>query len=133
MKAKPIIMSENGTDVQVEPALATHIKIHLPGPCGILYVPVIIKGQREGTGKWTWNGSIDKPTLKPSVLTQSGHFAPQFEKDDSCWCKYYKEHPEETPVYHCYRCHTWINDGKVQFLNDSTHEFKGQTLDLIDV
>jgi hypothetical protein len=30
-------------------------------------------------------------------------------------------------------CHTWINDGKVQFLGDCTHEFAGQTLDLLDV
>lgn len=30
-------------------------------------------------------------------------------------------------------CHTWINDGKVQFLSDCSHEFAGQTLDLLDV
>src|SRR6266404_966629 len=111
MKAKPIIF-ESGSYVQVEPELATHVKIHLPGPSGERFLPIIIKGRREGTGKWTWNGDVDKPTLKPSILTQSGHFDPS-QKDRPCWCSYYKEHPEETPVFHCFCCHTWINDGKV--------------------
>lgn len=30
-------------------------------------------------------------------------------------------------------CHTWITDGKAIFLNDCTHEFAGQTLDLLNV
>jgi hypothetical protein len=93
----------------------------------------MIKGTRQGTGKWTWNGDMEKPDFKPSLLTQSGHFAPQFKEGDSCWCTYNKEHPNETPSFHCYRCHTWINDGKVIFLDDCSHELKGQTLDLIDV
>lgn len=132
MKAQPITF-ENGTVIPVEPARATHIKIQLPGPSGTMCLPVMIKGTREGTGNWTWNGDIERPTLKPSVLSQSGHFAPEFKSGDSCWCKYYDEHPKETPVFHCYRCHTWINEGKVQFLNDSTHELAGQTLDLIEL
>jgi hypothetical protein len=131
MKAKPVIF-DNNAYIQVEPARATHIKIHLPGPSRIMFIPVMIKGQREGTGKWTWNGDTERATLKPSVLTQSGHFDPS-QKDKACWCTYYKEHPEETPVFQCYRCHTWINDGKAQFLPDSSHEFSGKTLDLIDV
>jgi len=32
------------------------------------FVPVQIKGTREGTGNWTWNGDVDYPTLKPSLL-----------------------------------------------------------------
>lgn len=31
------------------------------------------------------------------------------------------------------RCHTWINDGQAQYLEDSTHEFAGKTLDLLEV
>jgi hypothetical protein len=89
---------------------ATHVKIHIPGPAGELTLPVIRHGTRQGTNCWTWNGSIDAPTLKPSVLSQGYN-------GDSVK----------------YRCHTWINDGKAIFLDDCSHELKGQTLDLLDV
>jgi hypothetical protein len=133
MKAKAIII-DNMAYVQVDPSRATHVKIKLPGPVGEMFLPVIIKGPREGTGKWTWNGDIENPTFKPSILTQSGHFAPGFDPEkDSCWCKYYAENPDETSRYHCFRCHTHINDGKVHFLGDCTHELKDRTLYLLDV
>lgn len=131
MKAKPVILDDDAY-VEVEPTRATHVKLKLPGPSGEMLLPVIIKGQREGTGKWTWNGDTEKPTLRPSVLIQSGHFAPGFKQGDSCWCTYFKAHPDENPVLHCFRCHTWINDGQAQFLPDSSHEFSGQTLDLFE-
>jgi hypothetical protein len=98
MKAKPFVF-DNNAYVQVEPSKATHVKIHIPGPSGTLFVPVMIKGSREGTGKWTWNGDINKPTLKPSILTQRGHFAPGFKEGDSCWCKYNAQHPDNQHFY----------------------------------
>lgn len=131
MKAIPVRF-KNGEAFQVEPDKATYIRIHLPGPSGVMFIPVIIKGTREGTGKWSWNGDTEKPTLMPSVLTQSGHFEPS-QTSSPCWCNHYKEHPDKTPVFQCFRCHTWINAGRAQFLSDSTHEFAGQTLDLLDV
>jgi hypothetical protein len=131
MKAQPIIF-DNQAYVQVEPERATHVKIRLPGPSGVLFIPVMIKGTREGTGRWTWNGDIEKPTLRPSVLTQCGHFDPHFKAGDSCWCTYNKEHPNEPSPFYCFRCHTWINDGKAQFLPDCSHELVGKTLDLLD-
>ena len=30
-------------------------------------------------------------------------------------------------------CHSFVNDGQVQFLDDCTHELAGQTLLLLDV
>ena len=30
-------------------------------------------------------------------------------------------------------CHSWIKDGKVEFLLDSTHNNAGKTLDLLDI
>ena len=132
MKAKPVIF-DNMAYIQVSPEKATHVKLKLPFPTGEMFIPVMLKGTREGTGKWTWNGDTKNPTLRPSLLVQSGHCAPSFKPEDSCWCKYYAAHPDETPVFHCFRCHTWINDGQAQFLPDSTHEHAGKTLDLLDV
>ena len=131
MKALPLAFVATEL-VQVEPAQATHLRIWLPGPVGLLTLPVQIKGTRAGTGNWTWNGDVEKPTLRPSVLTQSGHFAPQFDPENhSCWCKFNAEHPGEAPAFHCYRCHCWVTDGKAQFIDDTTHEFRGKTVELL--
>lgn len=132
MKSKSIRI-ENGQEIEWEPENATHLKLHLPGPAGVISLPVIVRGTREGTGCWSWNGSIESPTLKPSLLLTSGHFASGFKAEDSCWCKYNAQHPDETPHFHCYRCHTHINDGKAHFLDDCSHEFKGQILDLLNL
>ena len=83
---------------------ATHITLNIPGPTGVLTLPVIQKGTREGTGCWSWNGSTEAPTLRPSVLTNG----------------------------HNFRCHSWISDGQAQFLADSSHEYAGKTLDLLE-
>lgn len=29
-------------------------------------------------------------------------------------------------------CHSYVTDGKIQFINDSTHNLKGQIVDLPD-
>jgi hypothetical protein len=103
MKSIPL-KSFCGNLVQCEPDEATHLKIRIPGPTGELSIPVMIKGDRAGTGNWTWNGSVETPTLKPSLLTQG----------------------------HNFRCHCFVNDGKVQFLMDCTHEHIGKIMDLLE-
>lgn len=81
---------------------------------------------------WTFNGNAERPTFSPSVLVRSGHFAPHF--DGHCWCTFYKENPPEpgeTP-FACSVCHTFVTDGRIQFLGDCTHALAGQTVDLPD-
>ena len=134
MKAKPVKYIEGSGYVDVTAAEATHLLLHLPGPSGQMHLPVQIGGTRAGTGNWSWNGDCEKPTVRPSVLIRAGHYAAHFDKErDTCWCKYNAEHPGETPVFHCFQCHTWINDGVVQFLGDCTHELAGQSLPLLDL
>lgn len=104
MKAKPLkILVGRYVPCPVEEA--THVKIHFPGPSGELVLPVIRHGTRDGTPNWTWNGSTDKPTLRPSVRTQGAD----------------------------YLCHSWVSEGQAQFLPDSTHEHAGKTRDLLEV
>jgi hypothetical protein len=64
-----------------------------------------------GKPRWGWNGSFDAPTFTPSLLTWWGE--------------------EGTERYH--RCHSFITDGKIQFLDDCTHALKGQTVELPDI
>lgn len=91
------------------PTEATHLQICLPGPSSYRILPVIISGSRKGTPCWTWNGSVDNPTLKPSLLTKCS----DADGNDVV-------------------CHSYVTDGKVRFLGDCTHEFAGQTLDMLD-
>lgn len=78
------------------------------------------------TDRWTWNGSLDKPTFQPSLLVRAGHHAPSWKDGDSCWCKH-------DYGFACYVCHSFITDGRIQFLSDCTHDLKGQTVELPDV
>jgi hypothetical protein len=105
MKAKPLKIADGGY-VPCMADEATHLQFNVPGPFPTRIIPVIRKGTRAGTGCWSWNGDTEKPTIKPSVSTTNGRNT---------------------------KCHSFINDGKIQFLADSTHEFAGQTLDLLDV
>lgn len=54
--------------------------------------------------RWNWNGSLEKPTLSPSVK----HFFPAAHG-----------RPEETI------CHYHITDGKIIFCNDCKHTLRG--------
>lgn len=78
---------------------------------------------------WAWNGDCDNPTFTPSILVRSGHYIP--EHKGNCWCDYIKDHPEETNPYKCFVCHCFVTNGKIQYLSDCTHQYAGQTVDLI--
>ena len=66
-------------------------------------LPVITSGSRAESNAWTWNGDLEKPTLKPSVLTDHGNGKIS---------------------------HLWLNDGICQHLSDSTDGLAGKTLPL---
>ena len=84
---------------------------------------------------WGFNGNVDNPTFTPSLLVRSGHYVPGHESDH-CWCTYNKEQVEkgEDPAsFTCHICHSFITDGKIQFLGDCTHHLAGKTVELPDV
>ena len=109
MKAKGLVRTDSGFKDAENTSEITHLEFNVPGPFPTRIIPVMLKGSRKGTGNWTWNGDLEKPTIKPSVLTTL-------------------ELPNKKIV-----CHSFINDGKIQFLSDCTHSFAGQTLDLLDI
>ena len=111
MKARPVKSIPGRGYVGCEIAEATHVTLHFPGPSGHLTLPVILRGSRKEAQAWTWNGSVVAPTLKPSVKTEGT--------------------AEETGKP--FVCHTWVTDGQAQFLNDTTHELRGQTLPMLEV
>jgi hypothetical protein len=60
---------------------------------------------------WTFNGDLENPTISPSLLVRWTHG---------------EAHEKRV-------CHSFIRDGKIEYLSDCTHEFAGQTLELEDV
>lgn len=82
----------------------------------------------EGPGpRWTYNGNPDAPTFTPSVLCQGK----QTEKDASGrWTGEWVRGPDGEPLP--FVCHSFITDGRIQFLGDCTHALAGQTVDLPD-
>jgi len=54
--------------------------------------------------RWTWNGSMDAPTFMPSLLCNGSD-------------------PKS-------RCHSFVTDGKIQFLSDCHHNLAGQTVQI---
>lgn len=72
----------------------------------------------DGPGPgWGFNGDHDRPTFTPSVLvTYDGPDAGQVDDEGD----------RAPPAI----CHSFVTDGRIQFLGDSTHELAGQTVDL---
>ena len=57
---------------------------------------------------WDFDGNYEKPTITPSILVE------------------YTYGPERKNVV----CHSFITNGMIQYLQDCTHEFAGETLPL---
>lgn len=90
----------------------------------------------EVTDAWQFNGNADLPTFTPSVHVKTGHYVTSHgDPDHPCWCTHNAERIAEGKQpsgFQCQNCHSFVTDGKIQFLGDSTHELKGQTVELPD-
>lgn len=72
--------------------------------------------------RWGWNGSMDKPTFTPSILAQGTDRI----TDEECAILMAGGKIEPRPIV----CHSFVTDGRIQFLNDCTHHLAGKTVDL---
>lgn len=73
----------------------------------------------DGNGpRWNWNGDAERPTFSPSILV-TYQANPDADED-------HKEWRSER------RCHSYVTDGRIQFLSDSTHALAGKTVDMVD-
>ncbi len=68
---------------------------------------VTTKEYRGNTPEWDFNGGLDCPTVSPSLLVLASF-------------------PDT-------RCHSFIKNGKIQFLSDCFHELAGKTVDLPEI
>ncbi len=76
-------------------------------PIGIeheITLPVIKSGSRDKYNAWTWNGDLEKPTLKPSIRIRGEYVS-----------------------------HFWLTNGVCNFLDDSTNGYARQNVELLDL
>ena len=69
-----------------------------------------------GGETWQWNGDTDHPTFTPSVLA----YAHQLSFDEAGGTR------TRQP-----RCHAFVTDGRIQYLEDSDHPLAGHTIDMV--
>lgn len=72
------------------------------------------------TAKWDFNGDYEKPTFQPSYLT---------------WLDPNPDaNPERKPEWEKFRlgfrCHSFIENGQIRYLDDCTHDLANQTVPL---
>lgn len=84
-----------------------NVLFECPG-CGCLHC-VAVKEPNEMKARWSWNGCLEKPTFQPSILVKANYTHPD-RLDDIC--------------------HSYVTDGSIRFLSDSTHSLAGQTVEL---
>lgn len=87
----------------------------------------------EGAGpRWGWNGSLERPTLTPSILARWSTRSEAARARNDAFRAVHGRHMtrEELPPDVQHICHSYVTDGRIQFLNDCTHELRGQTVDL---
>ena len=72
---------------------------------------------RHGLGPgWSFNGDHERPTFSPSMLVRCNT----------------PDMPGHNPEVAASVCHSFVTDGRIQFLNDCTHDLRGKTVDLPD-
>lgn len=71
--------------------------------------------------RWGYNGNPDAPTFTPSVLVTWN------EPSDA------PEEFDDTSKDRKIVCHSFVTEGRIQFLGDCTHALAGQTVDLTDI
>lgn len=87
-----------------------HVSFWCPGCEDFHTIPV------KGANAWGYNDNPASPTFTPSIL---------------CTHKAVPDAAEEFKEWRTARvCHSFVTDGRIQFLGDCTHALAGQTVDL---
>jgi hypothetical protein len=70
---------------------------------------------------WSFNGDMEKPTVSPSILVK--HSSYEYGEDGSPLPETVKDMV----------CHSYVRNGMIEFLPDSTHALAGKTVPLQDM
>lgn len=93
-------------------------------------------GCNEGhavTDSWSFNGDFDRPAFSPSIKVSGTRLTEKGEQQYQEWVdsghSKLAEPLDSIPTI----CHSYVKDGRIQFLSDCTHPLVRQTVDLPDI
>lgn len=75
---------------------------------------------------WDFNGDHERPTLGPSVLVYEVRIPADAEPSKVVA-------PFKPGDVYSPRCHSFVRDGRIEFLGDCGHALAGQTVDLPEI
>lgn len=101
-------------------ALGTKLRT-LEGKLFAFWCPGCNESHHVNSG-WTFNGDGDRPTFYPSILVQGTR---RLTDDEAT--RILNGEKLEIPGF---VCHSFVRDGRIEFLSDCTHSLAGQTVDL---
>lgn len=99
-----------------------HVSFQCPG-CGQDHCMPL-----AGPNAWSFNGDTERPTLRPSILATGLKIK---LGPDGKWNGEWELGPDGKPLPSV--CHSFVTQGRIQFLTDSNHALAGQTVDLPEV
>lgn len=94
----------SGENNTIEPNVIVGYSFDCPG-CGTTHM--FSTNLKFSPIAWDFNGDINNPTFSPSLLVWGSE--PSL------------------------RCHSFVRNGKIEFLGDCFHKLKGQTIDLPEI
>lgn len=84
---------------------------------------------KNGRPCWGFNNNYDSPTFTPSILVRTGYYV----YDDPNWRDRVTDpETQQHLIDSAIICHSYVTDGRIQFLGDCTHSKANQTIDLLD-
>lgn len=78
-----------------------------------------------GIKPWQWNGNIESPTFYPSVKVEGT--VPISDEEHARIMAGEKFNPK--PLV----CHSYVRNGKIEYLSDCTHELAGRTVEIPEI
>jgi hypothetical protein len=92
-------------------------------------------GESHAIDRTRWTVDIESETISPSVLLHENWRMPKdwdYEKapKDENGELLKQENGKILGAIKSYRCHSFVRNGKIQYLNDCTHELAGKTVDM---
>lgn len=102
---------------------------HCPG-CDEYHVVYSKEASPECQPQWDFNGDLERPTFSPSLLYRTGHFVKGQPQPPNCR---HCNDPDFIGTRVCTVCHSFMRDGKIEFLSDCTHHLAGKTVDMAEV
>lgn len=101
------------------------VKIFCPGCNGEHHLQIKHIETDPRRPVWGFNNDLNSPTFTPSLLVRTGvhvegdNYKERLPEADHEW------YLKESKI-----CHSFITNGNIQFLGDSTHALAGQTVEL---